>query len=100
MGVTSSGCTGNFTYQGVTTSLSYLGGYTGEWIVEDYQQGGIGGPLLTLADFGSVAFTGLDTSLSSWSLTADEGLAIVQEGTVLATPSPPSSDGFSVTYTG
>ena len=83
--------------QGSVPSVTYSGGYTAEWIVEDYSANGAPVPF---ADYGSVTFSGLETSLSPWSLTTDEGSEIVQGGVVLSTPSPPSGDGFSVNYTG
>jgi hypothetical protein len=86
-----------FTEQGSLAALSYSGGYTAEWIVEDPAQSGTQAPFV---DYGTVTFSDLETSLSSWSLTPDEALELVQNGTVLSTPSAPSSDGFSVSYTG
>jgi len=99
-GVSTGGSGGSFTEQGSTADLSYLGGYTAEWIVEDYQQGGIGGAYVPFANYGTVTFTNLTTSLSPWSLTPGEGVEIVQNGTVLSEPSFPSNSGFSVSYTG
>jgi len=96
-GVSEDAGNGSFAEQGSTAGLSYSGGYTAEWIVEDYTQNG---SLVPLADYGTVDFTDLKTSLASWYLTANEGWAIVQNGVVLSTPSSPSSDGFSVSYTG
>jgi len=95
-GVSADAGNGTFLKQGSTDGLSYSGGYTAEWIVEDYSQNGAAVPL---ADYGTVNFTGLKTSLP-WSLTSSEGLAMVQNGVVVSTPSPPSSSGFSVSYTG
>ena len=96
-GVTADTGDGSFREQGSTVGLSYSGGYTAEWIVEDYS---LNDSAVPFADYGSVTFTGLTTSLSPWSLTTDEGLAMAQNGVVLSTPSQPSNDGFSVSYTG
>lgn len=98
-GVTTAGCSGLFQQQGSTAGLSYSGGYTAEWIVEDYANA-VSMTQVPFADFGTVTFANLGTSLSPWYLTANEAVAVAQSGTVLATPSPPSADGFSVTYTG
>lgn len=88
-----------FYYQGSSALLSYSGAYTAEWIVEDYTEPD-SATMIPFADFGTVNFTGLQTSLSPWHLTANEGIAIAQNGVVLSTPSLPSSDGFSVSYVG
>ncbi len=96
-GVAPIGATG-FSDQGTTTNVSYAGGYTAEWIVEDPT--GSSGNLVPFANYGSVTFTNLGTSLNPWYLTASEGYAIQQNGSVLSVPSLPGSDGFSVYYTG
>ena len=88
---------GTFLKQGSTAGLSYAGGYTAEWIVEDYTQNG---SMVPFADYGTVSFSALTTSLSPWYLTTGEGMAMVQGGVLLSTPSPPSAVGFSVSYTG
>ncbi|MFZ0059328.1 MAG: G1 family glutamic endopeptidase [Acidimicrobiales bacterium] len=87
-----------FTDQGSTVGLSYEGGYTCEWIVEDPSNAS--GSEVPFADYGTVTFSDLMTSFSTWSLTSDEGWEIVQNGVVLSTPSLPSTNGFSVSYTG
>ncbi len=88
---------GTFTPQGSTATLSYVGGYSGEWIVED--PGGT--PPVAFANYGTVTFTNLGLAgLSPWYLTASEGEEMVQNGVVLSTPSAPGSDSFSVSYTG
>jgi hypothetical protein len=87
--------------EGSAAHVSYSGGYTAEWILEDFYQGN--GELATLADFGSVAFTALTTSLPSWGLSGDEQVGIGdQDGRLWAAPSGPDSSGrgFSVSYTG
>jgi hypothetical protein len=89
---------GTFPEQGSTADLSYSGGYTAEWIVEDYTLPS--GALVSFADYGTVSFTGITTSLPSWSLTPNEAVEMVQGGVVLSTPSAASGDGFSVSYTG
>jgi hypothetical protein len=100
-GVTTGGCAGTFALQGSTASIDYSGGYTAEWIVEDegvgFAQPGVYEPF---ADYGTVAFSNLTTSLSSWSLTSGDAMAIVQNGSILSVPSAPSGNGFSVNYTG
>jgi len=84
--------------EGLTTSVSYGGGYTAEWIVEDYE---LNGTLVPLADFGTATFTNLTTSVPSWALTDDEQSGIGDNGGLLhAAPSEPSGNGFSITWTG
>ena len=97
-GVSVDGGNGTFPMQGSTARLSYSGGYTAEWIVED--PANADGSLIPFADYGTVNFTDLRTSLTSWSLTADEGIAIAQGDVVLSTPSAPASGGFTVSYSG
>ena len=100
-GVSTGGPTGVFTSsQGSTTSLSYAGGSTAEWIVEDYSIGAVGGALEPFADYGTITFSNLQTSLSTWNLTSSEAVALIQGGAVISTPSAPSGSGFSVSYTG
>ena len=91
----------DFHYQGSTALLSYSGGYTAEWIVEDYTEPD-GQTLASLADFGTVSFTNLRASATNWYINPEDGLALADvNGNVLATPSPPGGDGsFTVTYTG
>lgn len=89
-----------FTVQGLTTGLNYQGGYTAEWIVEDYTSNGTYTPFV---NFGTIVFSNpLINLLSgpSYRLTASDGSEIVQHGVVLARPSLATSRGFSVTYTG
>ena len=88
-----------FTQQGSTLGLTYAGGYTAEWIVEDYTDATTGSTV-PLANYGTVTFSDLQTSLASWSLTTGEGQAIAQNGVILSTPSAPSMAGFSISYTG
>ena len=87
--------------EGSTAGVSYAGGYSAEWIAEDPTESD-GSTLAPLADYGTVTFTNLTTSLSAWSLTSGEAVEIVQNGSVLSVPSGPDSTGggFSVTYTG
>jgi len=96
-GIRSDSGDGTFVAQGQTAGLSFDGGYTAEWIVEDYDE--LGSPI-PLAAYGQVAFTDLGTSLPSWSLTAAEGVEIVQNGVVHSVPSLPTPGGFSVSYVG
>jgi hypothetical protein len=88
---------GPFTYQGYTTDLSFGGGYTAEWIVEDYE---LGGSYVPFADYGTVTFSDLEANLSPPSLTPGEGSEIIQNGVVLSTPALPVGNSFSVSYTG
>jgi Peptidase A4 family len=88
-----------FPEQGTTSGLTYTGGYTAEWIVEDFAVGSASS-LVPLANYGTVTFSSLQTSLTSWSLTPGEAVAIAQNGAMFSTPSAPTADGFSVSYTG
>jgi hypothetical protein len=97
-GVSTDAGEGTFPIQGRTADLSYAGGYTAEWIVEDYAEGN--GSLAPLADYGTVGFTSLTTSLATWYLTTGEGEAMVQNGVALSTPSAPTNGGFVVSYAG
>jgi Peptidase A4 family len=87
---------GSFVSQG-SEDLSFAGGYTAEWIVED---SGYDGLQAVLANFGTITFSDLETSFSPFTLTPGEGEEVVQNGATLMTPSPPTSTGFSVSYTG
>jgi hypothetical protein len=96
-GILTDPCDGSLSLEGPTTDLTYSGGYTVEWIVEDYNKNGWRIPL---ANFGAVAFSNLQTSQSPWTLTPSESVSMVQNGTTVATPSAPASDGFTVSYAG
>lgn len=96
VGQTSSG---TFSTQGLAAGISYAGGYTAEWIVEDATNSSTQA-YYPFANFGSVTFTNLKSSFTSWSLTPSETWAIVQSGVTLATPTATSTDGFTVGYTG
>jgi hypothetical protein len=89
----------SFTDQGSTAALSYSGGYTAEWIVEDP---GVANSTAyyPFANYGSVTFTNLETDLSSWSLPNRAAYEIQQNGTVLSVPGTVTSAGFTVNYTG
>jgi hypothetical protein len=79
---------------------SYAGGYTAEWIAEAPTDASTN-TIVPLADFGTIAFTGLTTSLPSWALTNSEQSGIGDtNGFLYAAPSTPSGNGFSVTFTG
>jgi Peptidase A4 family len=96
-GVSQDAGNGSFFKQGSTLGLSYQGGYTAEWIVEAYTANDA---VVTLANYGSVSFSGLTTSLP-WSLKPNEAETLVQGGVAVSTPSAPLPDGgFSVSYTG
>jgi Peptidase A4 family len=94
-GVEADSGNGTFIEQGSTVRLSYAGGTTAEWIVEDYSRNG---SIVPFVDYGTVSFSNLTTSRSSRSLTRDDGVEIAQNGVVRSTPSPPARGGFSVTY--
>jgi hypothetical protein len=83
--------------QGSSVGLGYSGGTSAEWIVEAFFENG---SQVTLADYGTVTFTDIATSLASWYLTAANGVELVQGNSVISTPSAPNSSGFSVSYTG
>jgi hypothetical protein len=86
--------------EGLSAALSYAGGYTAEWIVEDFAFSD--GSFAPLADFGTVAFSGLTTSLLSWTLTTEEQVGLGAGPLLLAAPSGPDSSGrgFSVSFIG
>jgi hypothetical protein len=86
----------SFRYQGFTPALTFPGGYTAEWIVENYSTGR---GLAPFANFGSVSFSELRTSLPSWSLVSSGWLQLVQSGVTLSAPTDVTSDGFTVRYT-
>ena len=99
-GVSETGAS-TFTEQGSTAALSYSGGYTAEWIVED--PGVVNeapGNVQSFADFGSVTFSDMRSSFTSWSLTPSETWGIVQNGETLAAPTNTAQDGFTDSYTG
>ncbi len=80
--------------QGTSTALTYPGGHSAEWIVED-----IGASPLPFANYGAVTFTGLSTSIIGWSLTNDGATEIAQGGVILSVPTlPTSNSSFDVLY--
>ena len=89
---------GRFEVEGSTSKVAYRGGYSAEWVVEDYTE--INGFPVPFANYGTVSFSGLATSLPSWGLSAGEGTEIVQSSRVLSKPSSIGADGFSLSYTG
>jgi hypothetical protein len=85
--------------EGDASTVSYNGGSSAEWIIEDPQYGN--GTQAPLVHFGTVAFANLTTSLASWSLNSAQAIGIGNnKGLLLAAPSAPAGNGFSVTYTG
>jgi Peptidase A4 family len=88
------------TEEGTTATIAYTGGYSAEWIAEDFLLGN--GSFVPLADFGKVAFSSLTTSLPSWALTKGEQVGLGAGPLLLAAPSGPDSSGrgFSVAFTG
>jgi uncharacterized repeat protein (TIGR02543 family) len=89
-----------FSNQGSAAEISYSGGYTAEWIVEDPGVINDAGAVQPFANFGSVTFSNMGSSFTSWSLTPAEEWGIVQDGVTLAAPTSSTTDGFTVTYTG
>jgi hypothetical protein len=89
----------SFPAQGSTASLSYGGGTSAEWIVEAYF---LNGAQLPLADFGTIGFSDIRTSLSPWHLSDEDSITLVQNGVAVSTPSEPDTvnSGFTVSYTG
>jgi Peptidase A4 family len=87
--------------EGPTASLTYAGGTSAEWIVEDFESASTL-QLVPLADFETVTFTGLTTNLPSWALTSSEQVGMGSGPLLLSVPSPAdaSGRGFSVTFTG
>jgi len=73
-------------------------GTSAEWINEDPTDASTN-TLFPFADFGTVTFSNIsfDGSLPNLSLSTN-GIEMVQNGSVLALPSAPSSGGFSVAY--
>jgi uncharacterized repeat protein (TIGR02543 family) len=98
-GVQETGAT-SFVNQGTATGLNYSGGYTAEWIMEDPGITNETGAVRPFANFGSVTFSNMRSSFSSWSLTPTEEWGIVQDGATLAAPTSSTTDGFTVTYMG
>jgi hypothetical protein len=91
---------GSIALQGRATNLTYGVGYSAEWIIED-DTSATSKTLMPFADFGTVRFTGLTTSLAHWSLAPSDAVTLVDaNGSPLATPSGPGADGFAVSYTG
>lgn len=87
--------------ESTSVPASYAGGDTAEWIVEAPTNAATGS-IVPPADFGTLAFTNLTTSLPSWALTSGEQLGLREGPLLLAAPSAPDSSGrgFSVSYTG
>jgi hypothetical protein len=86
--------------QGDASGIQYAGGYTVEWIQEDVTNTN-SGSLVPLANFGSVTFFNLRTSLSSWYLTNSDAWEITNNNNVpVSVPGALINDGFTVTYTG
>jgi hypothetical protein len=89
-----------FTFQGTTTGLSYSGGYTAEWIVEDPGNAS-GSGLAPFANFGSVTFFKLRANLSSRSLPDSDEVEMTNSNNVaISVPGLVTNDGFTTTYTG
>ena len=93
-GVMTDGAT-TFTEQGSATGLSYAGADTAEWIAEAFESAG---SQVQCADFGTLTFSNLTTSLPGWSLAQATGTVLDQGSGPIATPSAPAGNGFSITY--
>jgi peptidase A4-like protein len=78
-------------YQGDASSVSYAGGFSAEWIVEDFDP--------PLVDFGSIQFTQL-TSSPGGILTNQDAIDLEDKtgNWLLDVPSGLSGNSFSVTY--
>lgn len=85
----------SYTPQADTSTYSYAGGTTAEWIAEDPTSAATD-TLLPLASFGTVGFSGIGMSASDAAVATE----IVQGGQILATPGPLSNNSFTVSYTG
>jgi Peptidase A4 family len=86
--------------EGDASTVSYSGGFTAEWIVEDGTNGSTG-QLDPFADFGIITFSDLTTEPSLLPLTpSEETVLYTPDQWLLAIPSAPSGSGFSVSYTG
>ena len=90
----------SFQDQGSTASVSFSPVSTAEWIVEA-PTAAASGQIETMADYGLLVFTHLETDLPSpWSLTPDDGYEVVVGNSAVSAPSVPLGDGFWVTYDG
>jgi hypothetical protein len=84
----------SYTPEQDTSTYTYAGGTTAEWIAED--PGALDGSEVPFANFGTVTFNGIGMSTSGSAVATE----IVQGGQVLATPGQLSNNSFTVTYTG
>jgi hypothetical protein len=87
--------------QGDATGTSYSGAYSVEWIQEDVTNAN-SGSLSAFANYGSVTFFNLKTSiLSGWTLPNSDAYEIIDSNNVpVSVPGPVIGNGFTVTYTG
>jgi Peptidase A4 family len=87
--------------EGYGTGFYFAGGYTAEWIVEDFDEcsGGSCTPA-PFADFGKVTFSDLSVDSSSPDPMSAEPVGLVQNSVPLSLPTPLTSSGFSILYTG
>lgn len=97
-GVLSDRANGRYRREGSAVGVSYSGGYSAEWIVEDYANAA-DGSAVPLARFATIDFSSLTTSLSTWSLATAGQIQLVRGGDSLAVPSPNPGGGFAVTDT-
>lgn len=96
-GIATGNCISITTYtpEQSTSTDSYSGGTTAEWIAEDPTSSDWT-TLVPLANFGTVAFSAIGASASDAVMATE----MVQGGRVLASPSLLSNQSFTVTYTG
>jgi hypothetical protein len=84
----------DYTPQQDTSTYSYSGGTTAEWIAEDPSS--LNDNMLPLANFGTATFSGISMVTPSTMVATD----IVKGGQIQATPGPLSNNSFTVAYTG
>ena len=81
--------------QGSAAGLSYRGGYSAEWIVEDPTDSG-SKRIEPLADFKNVTFRDLTTDLAHWSLPLSDGVEMVQHGRLVSFPTAVANGQFTI----
>ncbi len=87
--------------EGNGSPISYTGGYTAEWIVEDFAEcTSTSCSLVPLADYGTVTFGSLSVNNAAPDLTQAVADGIVHSGIALSIPTPLTATGFTAVYTG
>jgi hypothetical protein len=81
--------------QGSAAGLSYRGGYSAEWVVEDPTDSD-SKRIEHFANFGSVTFRDLMTNLTHWALPKNDAVVMMQRGALLSYPSPVEHGNFTV----